>query len=435
VPHREAATSPSLTLLLPRLSGWIHQLDPAARYPALELLLARGRFGPPVATRIDALRMRVFGRDVGDEIPVAALGLLAAGCIPSDDRSYHLRLDPVTLQADMNRVMLLRTGFGGLPQEYRQAVEQALQQVFHEPAFADAGMELRASGQDEFWTISLPEHPGVEFTALDDALGADMFECLPAGEAGRPWRRLVNEMQMALHALPANEALRAQGLAGINGCWLWGGGSLPAASGHKAFNCVYSIDPVTSGLARLQQIGLWSLDELSRLTPLLQGQKQPDEARRRGASPDPDKSGVNPLLQEQNLPDEARRRGVSPDPDKSGVNPLLQEQNLPDEARRRGASPDPDKSGVNPLLQGRILVDWAVPAAAANAGLLLTPDSLENLCAIAVAGIKRSGGSIELHTPEFHCRMVAQDLRKFWRRPKPLAHQLQALLQSDGKAA
>jgi hypothetical protein len=221
----------------------------------------------------------------------------------------------------------------------------------------------------------------VAFTALDDALGTDVFESLPEGEAGRPWRRLVNEMQMALHALPANEALRAQGLAGINGCWLWGGGSLPAASGHKAFNCVYSIDPVTSGLARLQQIGLWSLDELSRLTPLLQGQKQPDEAR------------------------------------------------------RRGASPDPDKSGVNPLLQGRILVDWAVPAAAANAGLLLTPDSLENLCAIAVAGIKRSGGSIELHTPEFHCRMVAQDLRKFWRRPKPLAHQLQALLQSDGKAA
>src|SRR5690606_13847677 len=117
----------SLTLLLPRLSGWIHQLDPAARYPALELLLARGRFSPPGATRIDALRMGLFCQDAGAEIPVAALGLLADGCISPADHSYHLRLDPITLQADMNRVLLLRTGFGGLPQEYRRVVEHALQ--------------------------------------------------------------------------------------------------------------------------------------------------------------------------------------------------------------------------------------------------------------------------------------------------------------------
>jgi hypothetical protein len=39
----------------------------------------------------------------------------------------------------------------------------------------------------------------------------------------RPWRRLLNEIQMVWHEHPVNEARAARGVAPINGLWLYGG--------------------------------------------------------------------------------------------------------------------------------------------------------------------------------------------------------------------
>lgn len=247
------------TVLLPRLSGWISQLDDDARYPALEMFLARAEVGRPLAGQLDPLRMQLFGlpwpSELVSEVPVAALGLLADGAIPATDRAYHLRIDPVFLQADISRVVLMRSGFYGFPPDYQQQVQDIIKQ-----AVVDDGLEVRAA--TEFWTITLPQHPAAQFTPLDDALGADISDCLPEGTAGRRWKRLANEIQMTLHASAANEQRRQNSESLINGVWFWGGGQLPERAASCAYERVYSIDPVSAGLARLNDVTVEPIAEL-----------------------------------------------------------------------------------------------------------------------------------------------------------------------------
>ena len=245
----------SITILLPRLSGWAQQLEPDNRFPQLESLLAKSTAGAPLSANLDRLRLKLFGLQTDVEVPVAALSRLASGSLSKADSSYCLRLDPVTLQADMSRVMLMSSGFVGFPADYQQAVHEVVQQVM-----VAEGLDLQIA--EDYWTVRLAQEPGVQFTSLDEALGADVSECLPEGAAGRYWKRLQNEIQMALHASPANEQRRQRGAALINSVWFWGGGSLPKPANYNAFAQVYSADPVSLGLAALHGMQLNDLHKL-----------------------------------------------------------------------------------------------------------------------------------------------------------------------------
>src|SRR5690606_32431554 len=58
----------------------------------------------------------------------------------------------------------------------------------------------------------------VSITSVNDWWPQDM--------AGRPWRRLVNEIQMRWFEHPINRARYQQGLLPVNSLWLFGGGRL-----------------------------------------------------------------------------------------------------------------------------------------------------------------------------------------------------------------
>jgi len=245
----------SVTVLLPRLSGWASQLTQEQRYPALETFLARATARSPLADSLDPLRLKLFGLEPGPGVPVAALCRLADGLLDVADTRYCLRLDPVVLQADMSRVMLLRSGLDGFPPDYQQQVSEVVQEVL---AVENLVLQDGVSG---YWTLKLPMDPDVQFTSLDDALGADIADCLPAGPTGQRWKKLTNEIQMALHACAANQQRRQLGEAVINSVWFWGGGSLPQDTGKSRFNLVVCVDPVSKGLARLQAIPQQGLQE------------------------------------------------------------------------------------------------------------------------------------------------------------------------------
>lgn len=53
--------------------------------------------------------------------------------------------------------------------------------------------------------------------------GQDVGDWWPTGTDWRPWRRLLNELQMVWHDHPVNEARVNAGLTPINGVWLYGG--------------------------------------------------------------------------------------------------------------------------------------------------------------------------------------------------------------------
>lgn len=121
------------------------------------------------------------------------------------------------------------------------------------PLFGDAGVPL-AVDTPSAWCLHLAGGaPAVAFTTPLDALGTDLLECLPQGDAGRRWRHLFNEAQVALHAHPVNAARIAAGKLPVNALWFWGAGPLPE-SVETALATVAACDDVIGGLAKLTRV-------------------------------------------------------------------------------------------------------------------------------------------------------------------------------------
>ena len=99
------------------------------------------------------------------------------------------------------------------------ALLDAARHVFEADGFA----LHRLSAQD--WQV-VPQtagHPGIPGATPAAAVGRDIDAWWPQGTIARPWRRLVNEIQMEWHAHPVNEARRDRGQPEINTLWLFGG--------------------------------------------------------------------------------------------------------------------------------------------------------------------------------------------------------------------
>ena len=84
----------------------------------------------------------------------------------------------------------------------------------------------RLSAQDWRITPMTAGHPGIPGATPAAAVDRDIDAWWPQGTVARPWRRLVNEIQMEWYAHPVNEARRDRGQPEINTLWLFGGSPL-----------------------------------------------------------------------------------------------------------------------------------------------------------------------------------------------------------------
>jgi hypothetical protein len=160
------------------------------------------------------------GVAIGSGLPAAAItrNYLAQD---ADGHSW-LSADPAWVQPEMNGVRLLACGHMQLTPGEAEAFAEALR-----PALVDAGMDLFLSTPDH-WHLRLPPGSSLpDFAAPEQALGEDLSQHLPPGVEGRPWRILLNDIQVLLHQHPLNTARRNRGVAPVNCLWLWGGGVLP----------------------------------------------------------------------------------------------------------------------------------------------------------------------------------------------------------------
>lgn len=85
------------------------------------------------------------------------------------------------------------------------------------------------------WLACLPD--GVTMPSASPAVvaGAGLDAWWPQDAGARPWRRLLNEIQMAWHEHPANQARAERGQLPINSLWLYGGAAAwDAAPGEPA---------------------------------------------------------------------------------------------------------------------------------------------------------------------------------------------------------
>jgi hypothetical protein len=202
----------------------------AARYPALELLLARGRGGSSGALTLE--QSLADGFALPDRLAAGALTAAAHGL----DTGWWARADPLHLRVMRDRVVVAPAEAFDLSQEEAGALVAALNAHFADTAEFHAVEAKR-------WIAKLKAPQSL---AEDPALAA----------AGRDPGRLrgnealLTEIQMLLHEHPVNEAREARGDPAINSVWLWGGGEAPAdASGP--WRSVAAADPVARGLARL----------------------------------------------------------------------------------------------------------------------------------------------------------------------------------------
>lgn len=220
-------------------------LPPSARalsLPAFARWLARGDRLPDLPNPRVALTRQLFRFDAPD-VPVAAL---RHHCHAEDAAEGRwLAADPAYVRTEATGARLMDWPLADLDAEEATALAAAL-----EPLLADSHLRL-AVDTPSTWTVQLPaDVPAALFTAPVDALGVQLLDGLPAGNGGRPWRRLFSEIQILLHAHPVNAARIAAGKLPVNALWLWGAGALPRTV-DAAVDCVASNDDVLCGLARV----------------------------------------------------------------------------------------------------------------------------------------------------------------------------------------
>lgn len=198
-----------------------------------------GRADASVADAGERAQLRRHFSLVPDHWPLAALTRRVDASDAEGAR--WLRADPAHIRPDINGARLMACGDAlQLDRGDADAFLPALK-----PLFGDTGFPIDAPIPGH-WYLRLPREAKLPaFSEPADALGGDLFDHIPDGDAGRRWRSLLSEAQVILHQHPRNALRTAQGRLPVNSLWFWGGGVLP--------------DAVASGHARLQ-----SDDEIAR---------------------------------------------------------------------------------------------------------------------------------------------------------------------------
>lgn len=243
-----SAVSRRCTLVLPGLLDLPAQesteaLTEAGPLPALELLLARARRGGFGRAGLEAVLYELFEADFATDrdLPVAATTYQADRMQPAP--GWCLRADPVHLVPDRDHLVLLGPEALGLSQAEADQLAQELTRFF-----AEDGWRLEAATPTR-WYLHLPEAPQIRTYDLPGVRGKAIRPFLPTGKEGKQWHRIMNEVQMVLHASVVNRERLAMGRLPVSSLWFWGGGAL-CGLGHSRWSQLWSDEPVGQGLAQ-----------------------------------------------------------------------------------------------------------------------------------------------------------------------------------------
>ena len=224
----------------------LHALLPPLAHVRADLAfvswLAKGDRLPKASNARTTLLRELF-HFAGDSVPAAALRHFCHG----DDAAAGAWLcaDPAWVRSEATGARLMAWPLGDVSADEAETLAAALR-----PLFGDAGAPLSIDAPSAWCLHLLHGAPRAEFRAPAEALGVDLVECLPGGDAGRAWRRLFNEVQITLHAHPVNAERIAAGKRPVNALWFWGAGVLPA-SVESGLQTVASVDDVVRGLAKM----------------------------------------------------------------------------------------------------------------------------------------------------------------------------------------
>lgn len=237
-----------LHLILPGLL-WpgkaLHNATYDLDLPALSWMLGRGHLVWDAPWSLETRLCHSFGIDRA-EPPAAALRLLGSGGQPGTD--LWLCADPVHLHIEKGRMTFSGEMPAMTPEDIRE-IQAAL--AGH---LAEAGafhVDERGCGY-----LRLKAPPGLRTVPPSAASGEGSL--LPQGEDAPLWRRLNNEAQMLLHALPLNARREEEKRPTLNSLWFWGAGDLPPRQ-PCTYDQVAGNHPLLAGLAAWAQQPLTAL--------------------------------------------------------------------------------------------------------------------------------------------------------------------------------
>ncbi|TAL76632.1 MAG: hypothetical protein EPN76_10930 [Burkholderiaceae bacterium] len=209
-PNAASALIPHVLKAAPTLVSWLEQgratvqkADPSANgCTSLEQWL---------------LQSRGFIKHDGQNLG-SGLGPLWANKVSEDDQAIWL-VELVHVSPSRDSAVLLPAHGLDIRADHSGALLESAQALF-----AGTGFTLQPDSTTH-WRIHLPPDftplcasPAlVSLTTLNDYWPQDLNT--------RPWRRLVNELQMLWYEHPVNTERGAEGLAPINSLWLFGGAS------------------------------------------------------------------------------------------------------------------------------------------------------------------------------------------------------------------
>ncbi len=243
-----ATTVDSLILLVPELRAgavWEPGGAAAPRLPALARFLAVAATAPCGEHEV-ALAGALGIGCAGDDWPLGSwsrLGEPDAGPVAGP----CLRLDPVHLRADRDRVLLIGPQALAIGAQEADAMLGALA-----PLAAARGWRLEAApgaGRGLRWYLYPDRWPRLRTRPPHGLAGAAVDPGVVEGPDAPAWRAWLTEAQMVLHAGSWNEAREARGLPAVNALWPWGAGR-PASPPVAGTPRLWARDPVAVGLAR-----------------------------------------------------------------------------------------------------------------------------------------------------------------------------------------
>ncbi|MFL6547590.1 MAG: hypothetical protein ACJ8OJ_02790 [Povalibacter sp.] len=171
---------------------------------------------------------------LGDDLPAA--------------EGFWMHAEPVHLVAGMDRLTFVPLqSHAPLSSDERSAIGQTLA-----AQFPHQGLTWHSTATH--WFIRSDRLLDAT-TSTPDAAGAhELRDVLPQGKEGPYLRKLMTELQMALHDHPVNAARERRGEPTVNAIWLWGAGSIDSiAFGEKLneLSRAWADDSFTRGLYRL----------------------------------------------------------------------------------------------------------------------------------------------------------------------------------------
>jgi hypothetical protein len=152
-------------------------------------------------------------------IPFAALQVQQAG--GASGTEGWAWITPAHWRVGQDHILMLHPQELQLDADDSQALLAAMQ-----PYFAEDGITLEYDAPLR-WLARGPLFRTLPSASLARVIGRTIDNAwMPAGDAGRPLRRLQQEMQMLLYTLPLNDERQRGGLLPVNSFWASGTGAV-----------------------------------------------------------------------------------------------------------------------------------------------------------------------------------------------------------------